>query len=301
VTAVGAWDSEQVANAAVIIKVGVRMGVPARGWIIAIATAMQESSLRNNALATDRDSLGLFQQRPSQGWGSPEQVMDPDHAAASFYARLLATPGWPDMALTVAAQAVQHSAYPDAYATWEDEATSLVATLTGMGPALCSTEVGPQGWSKPVDGPIVSGFRTPQRPTHNGVDIGVARGTVIHAAASGTVIRVRCNAVYADTGADWGCDRDGDPVRTKGCGWYTDVSHPGNVITRYCHMGSEPWVKVGHPVAAGQPLGVVGSTGNSSGPHLHFEVHINGDENASGVIDPVPWMRDHGASLGASR
>jgi murein DD-endopeptidase MepM/ murein hydrolase activator NlpD len=85
---------------------------------------------------------------------------------------------------------------------------------------------------------------------------------------------------------------------TGGCGWYVDVLHAGNVITRYCHMGRQPYVSIGDEVVVGQVLGVVGSTGHSSGPHLHFEVHVNGDRSSAGAIDPVPFMREHGAALG---
>ena len=82
--AVGRWDATQVGNAATIISVGVSRRLPARGWVIAVATAMQESSLRNLS-GGDRDSVGLFQQRPSQGWGSVEQLTDPVYAAGKFY------------------------------------------------------------------------------------------------------------------------------------------------------------------------------------------------------------------------
>jgi cell wall-associated NlpC family hydrolase len=116
---------EQRSNAAVILSVGDAMGVPARGAVIAISTALQESRLRNLAYG-DRDSLGLFQQRPSQGWGSPAQVEDPAYAARQFFAHLLAVPGWTGLLVTAAAQAVQRSATPDAYAQWEDEATAIV-------------------------------------------------------------------------------------------------------------------------------------------------------------------------------
>jgi len=133
--AIGAWDREAVGNAATIIGVGARMGVPARGWIIAVATAIQESALINLpdlGDANDHDSLGLFQQRPSQGWGTPAQIMDPVYAATKFYEHLLAVPGWQSMPLTQAAQQVQRSATPDAFGRWEGEATRIVATLTGL-------------------------------------------------------------------------------------------------------------------------------------------------------------------------
>ena len=126
----GDWNAEQVRNAAVIVAVGQRMQVPARGQVIAVATAMQESSLLNLP-GGDRDSVGLFQQRPSQGWGMPAQLQDPQDAATKFYTKLLAVPGWQSMPLTQAAQAVQISAYPHAYAKWEPQAVQLVGAVTG--------------------------------------------------------------------------------------------------------------------------------------------------------------------------
>jgi hypothetical protein len=85
-----------------------------------------------NLSGGDRDSVGLFQQRPSQGWGTPEQLHTPTYAATAFYTRLLAVPGWQGMELTGAAQAVQRSAYPGAYAQWERSATVIVAALLGQ-------------------------------------------------------------------------------------------------------------------------------------------------------------------------
>jgi cell wall-associated NlpC family hydrolase len=119
------WDGEQVANAAVIIEVGRQMGVPAWGQVIAVAAAMQESSL-TNLPGGDRDSVGLFQQRPSQGWGTPAALRDPAYAASRFYQALLAVPGWQQMPVTEAAQRVQHSAFPFAYERWSAEAITLV-------------------------------------------------------------------------------------------------------------------------------------------------------------------------------
>jgi hypothetical protein len=115
-------------NATAIVAVGMRMGVPRRGWVIALATALQESGLYNLNYG-DRDSLGLFQQRPSAGWGTPAQILNPEYAAGKFYAALLRIPGWQSMPLTQAAQAVQVSAFPYAYAKWEGDASSLVAAI----------------------------------------------------------------------------------------------------------------------------------------------------------------------------
>jgi murein DD-endopeptidase MepM/ murein hydrolase activator NlpD len=110
------------------------------------------------------------------------------------------------------------------------------------------------------------------------------------------VIIAKCNAHLAN-GAPHSCDTDGG-YDVLGCGWYVDIMHANRVITRYCHMGSQPLVHVGQSVAAGQVLGFVGSSGHSSGPHLHFEVHLNGDRSRDGAVDPVPFMNKVGAPIG---
>jgi hypothetical protein len=109
------FSSPQLANAGTIAQVGVSMGVPTPGETIAIATALQEADLQNLDYG-DRGSLGLFQQRPSQGWNTPAQILNPTYAAQQFYKQLLQVPGWRSIPTTEAAQAVQRSAYPDAYA-----------------------------------------------------------------------------------------------------------------------------------------------------------------------------------------
>lgn len=121
-----ALDAEQVANAAVIAATGRQMGIPERGVVVALATAAQESRLRNLDYG-DRDSVGLFQQRPSQGWGQLAELMRPEYAATKFYEALQRIPGWEQLPLTEAAQAVQRSAFPTAYARWE----TLAAALAG--------------------------------------------------------------------------------------------------------------------------------------------------------------------------
>ncbi|QJY47911.1 hypothetical protein [Pseudonocardia broussonetiae] len=119
-------SGEQLSNAAAIVATGRELGVPDRGLWVALGTALQESGLRNLDYG-DRDSLGLFQQRPSQGWGSPAQVRDPRYAATQFFERLLAVPGWTEMPLWQAAQTVQRSAFPLAYAKWEQTAADILA------------------------------------------------------------------------------------------------------------------------------------------------------------------------------
>ena len=136
-------DSDQLANASTIIGVGRGMQVPVRGVVVALATAMQESTLRNLSYG-DRDSVGLFQQRPSSGWGSVAELTTPEVAARKFYAALLQVPGWSALPVTEAAQRVQRSAFPLAYAKWEALATAIVdAAGSGGTPALdCATSIG---------------------------------------------------------------------------------------------------------------------------------------------------------------
>ncbi|ALG05776.1 hypothetical protein [Kibdelosporangium phytohabitans] len=124
------YTGEQLANAATIVAVGREMGIPQRGWVVAVATAQQESGLRNLSYG-DRDSLGLFQQRPSMGWGSPPQVTSPRYAAMKFYERLRGVRGWQQMSVTTAAQAVQRSGFPNAYARHEKTARAIVTAVQG--------------------------------------------------------------------------------------------------------------------------------------------------------------------------
>ncbi|UGQ10947.1 NlpC/P60 family protein [Yinghuangia sp. ASG 101] len=114
----------QLPFAKTVVETGQALLIPPRGQIVALATALQESGLRNLAYG-DRDSLGLFQQRPSQGWGTPEQIMDPVHASRAFYVALIRFSNWEDVSIGQAAQAVQKSAHPDAYDKWVPLATAL--------------------------------------------------------------------------------------------------------------------------------------------------------------------------------
>ncbi len=123
-------NDEQVADAKAIIAATKKAGLPERAAVISIATSLQESKLENLGHLgdqNDHDSLGLFQQRPSSGWGTPEQITNPEYATTAFLKGLKQVDGWQDMPLTKAAQTVQVSAYPDAYAQWEQQAADLVA------------------------------------------------------------------------------------------------------------------------------------------------------------------------------
>ncbi|GJF32661.1 lipoprotein [Kitasatospora sp. NE20-6] len=144
--------SVQIPLAQTIVATGVALQVPPRGQVIALATAMQESRLRNLAYG-DRDSLGLFQQRPSQGWGTAEQLQDPVYASTAFYRALLKVAGWQEMPLTVAAQAVQRSGFPDAYAQWESPASALQQAIAAvLGAPSAGTAPSVSSCTPPGDG-----------------------------------------------------------------------------------------------------------------------------------------------------
>lgn len=254
----------QVSNAAVIVSVGKRMGVPPEGWVIAVATAIQESGLRNLHRG-DLDSLGLFQQRPSAGWGTPEQITNPTYAATQFYEHLLALPNWRQMSLTEAAQAVQRSAFPRAYADHKQEARYLVGVVLD---SRCVSDTSSGAWVVPVDGQCTSGFGYRNGELHGGLDIAAPIGATIVAAHAGTVI-------------------DAGPAR--GYGLWVRIRHPNGTVTTYGH-NHRNLVEVGETVQAGQPIAKVGSRGNSTGPHVHFEIHVDGE-----AVAPARFYEENGA------
>ena len=134
-------DPEQAENAALITAVAVDRGMPARAATIALATAYQESKLYNLE-SGDRDSLGLFQQRPSQGWGSREEILDPYYAANAFYDQLAKLDDYRSLRVTEAAQRVQRSGFPEAYADHEADARVLASALTGNSRRAFSCRLG---------------------------------------------------------------------------------------------------------------------------------------------------------------
>jgi hypothetical protein len=134
-------DPSQARYAGLIAAVAVERGLPARAASIALAAAYQESDLRN-LRGGDRDSAGLFQQRPSQGWGSADEVRDPVYATNAFYDALLRVEGYEELEITVAAQEVQKSGFPDAYAEHEADARALASALTGNSPEGFSCRLG---------------------------------------------------------------------------------------------------------------------------------------------------------------
>jgi hypothetical protein len=129
---VAGFQGEQLANAALIVQAGKQMRLPAHAWVVAVATAMQESSLHDIAYGDEAgpDSLGVFQQRTS--WGPAPDRLDPYKSAKIFYAHLIAIPGWDTLPLTAAAQGVQRSQFPDAYAEREPAADQVVAAVADI-------------------------------------------------------------------------------------------------------------------------------------------------------------------------
>lgn len=298
----GSWDAAQVANATAIVRAGAEKSIPSRGWTIAVATAMQESGLRNLAnsgvpeslalpnegAGHDHDSVGLFQQRP--GWGNVAQRMTPSYAAGKFYDALRKVDGWERMSLTDAAQAVQVSGFPDAYAKWESEAEHLVQVVRGQLDISCTS--GATGdWRLPLpEGSYDFGspFGMRGQSLHRGVDLIADTGTPVFAAAAGTVTSAECTSAY--------CDRPGSPS-LPGCGLAIEIQHDGEIGTTYCHLISAR-VGPGQRVAAGEEIGRVGSTGHSSGPHLHFQIHRPAPPISNQTaVDPVPFLADLGVKF----
>ncbi|KQU70847.1 hypothetical protein ASD62_07290 [Phycicoccus sp. Root563] len=144
------FDPSQTAYAATIVAIAEKRGLPARAGTIAIATAIQESKLRNLTYG-DRDSVGLFQQRPSQGWGTEKQILDPVYATNKFYDALVKVDGYEQMRITEIAQKVQRSAYPEAYADHEQEGRLMASTLSGHSPGGLGCRLDDSTGGRPAD------------------------------------------------------------------------------------------------------------------------------------------------------
>ena len=291
----GSVDAEQLANVKTIV------GVAKSAWstpalqrqaaLVALMTAWQESTMRNIDYG-DRDSLGLFQQRPSMGWGTAEQIRTPAYAAGRFYKALAATPGWESDPPGKAAQRVQRSAFPDHYDKWQGRSEALLVLHFDAAPAVAipaAVGFGGQGGSDGgvVDvgcsiggggeliNPMIIGSYTISsvfggRPApcascssdHKGVDYSASCGTPVYAATSGTIT-----------------------IAGKAGGYGNVIFLTGSsLVTVYGHLqASKPFnVKMGDVVKSGDLIGWVGTTGNSTGCHLHFETRID-----SVQVDPM--------------
>lgn len=314
----GELTPSQKKNAQIIADEGTKAGVGTEGIAIALATAFVESHLDNLDYG-DRDSLGLFQQRPSAGWGTPKQIQTPAMSARAFFGvathtnnpGLTDVEGWQDMPLTVAAQTVQASAFPDAYAKWETVSRSMAKEMVGdvaakekapaplkpqetaddpaVQPAVlhdadeCYSAVNAVqvsgDWAAPMkkgDYTVGSPFGMRLHPisqvwkAHNGQDMAGPEGKPLYSTCDGTVV-----------GA--GMEGSAGNLTTIDCG--------GGVQLLYMHQSSID-VSVGQKVAAGDKIGALGTTGGSTGPHLHFEVRIGGTPT-----DPVPFLKTRGLTL----
>ena len=313
-------DKIQLGRAATIISTGGRTkDVGRSGVIVALMAALTESSLRmlsnttaypesanypNDGNGGDHDSLGLFQMRPSTGWGTVAQLMDPAYQARAFFGGptgpnhgsprgLVDIAGWQQLPTGAAAQSVEVSAYPDRYARYEPVAEAILTALTrttshDTGPGTNAAPTVPE--TSRVVFPLpsrtwvrTSGFGirvhpvTGVRKLHTGVDFAAPEGTAILAAADGRV-------VFAGA--------------ASGYGNLILIEHTVNgrrVASGYAHMwASGIHVRVGDQVSAGQHIADVGVAGYSTGPHLHFEIRPGGAHAAP--INPEPWLAGQGAA-----
>lgn len=308
-------DVQQLAHAATVVTEGQRLGVPRRAVLIALAVAHQESRFRNyandglggdlypsqhgiaaslslphDAVGTDHGSLGIFQQQ-WPWWGGMHDLMDPAAASRKFYGALLKVPGWEDMSLIEAGQAVQRSAFPDAYADDEPLAQTLLDELAGSmtwssatttsGAGTCDLTVAFSGrvvFPLPPDSGYVDQQSWGQTGAHwarghTGTDFSVACGTPVLSATDGAVA-IRTDQAWSGR-------------------WLVQVTTgPGQLATWYAHMQAVH-VREGDQVQAGQVLGEVGSEGESTGCHLHFEVHPKGGSMYEDDVDPTKWLADN--------
>jgi hypothetical protein len=307
--ATGRLTAVQRRNAAAIITIGRQRNLPDQAIVIALATASQESGFTNyandgrggdliwsqagverslrlphEAVGTDHGSLGVFQQQ-WPWWGSMAQLMNPAGAADKFYDSLLQVAGWETMPVTVAAQRVQRSAFPSAYADDEPLARSMLETVGGPSSARDSVaDCSPAASSGTVTFPLPvrsgyvdrrnwGGSGSHWAHGHTGTDLSVACGTPVLAATAGRTV-VRTDEAWAGR-------------------WLVQVSTGrGRLTTWYAHLRRVD-VHTGDTVTAGTQIGQVGDLGNATGCHLHFEVHPNGGEIYQDNINPSTWLQSH--------
>ena len=205
---------EEAANASTISMISLERGLPPKAATIALATAVQESKLRNLTYG-DADSLGLFQQRPSQGWGTPEQINDPVYAANAFFAALEAVPNWSEWEVTEIAQEVQRSAYPDAYADHEVEARVMASALVGQTHAAVACRLDPVESAGSADDVLAKAERTfSGQGSVDGTTV-TLQGTALDEAwaiAGWAVTHAETESIISVEVADRAWRRDEDPL-----------------------------------------------------------------------------------------
>jgi len=320
-------NRQQLTHAATIIETGTSIdGVTRDGLVIALMAALTESTLRmlsntsvypesadypNDGDGSDHDSLGLFQMRPQSGWGTVAELMDPTYQAQAFFGGrtgpnhpsprgLLDIPGWEQMDKGEAAQAVEVSAYPERYRNYEPVTETILTTLTGTtttasagasagGTTVPAAQTVAAESSRvvfpvPADTWVLTSEYGPrvhpisgENSFHTGTDFAAPDGTPILAVADGTVTVAEFSGGY---------------------GGLIVIEHTLNgqtVATAYGHMWETGiHVQPGDTVTAGQHIGDIGSSGNSTGPHLHFEVRTGGTDGEH--TDPAAWLNAHDAA-----
>ncbi|MFS3130638.1 peptidoglycan DD-metalloendopeptidase family protein [Nocardioides sp. Bht2] len=283
--------AEQTRNAAAIIAAGVELKVPAKGQAIAVMTAYGESTLRilNYGDSAGPDSRGLFQQRDNGAWGTYEDRMDPRRSSLSFYRALLRVKGWQGMSPTLAAHTVQRNADPYHYEKYWDRAVAILEALSSD-PALAIALA--NGASTQCDqAALIAGGSVvyPIPPSMKGSDRknwGNSGGSW-SSKHTGTDFSVPCGTpVFASTGGKIIIDRS----QAWAGPWLVKVSTgAGKLTTWYAHMQAVN-VRDGQTVSAGERIGDVGTEGNSTGCHLHFEVHPKGGSIYEDNINPSTWL-----------
>jgi hypothetical protein len=219
-------DTEQARWTTLMAAIAQRRGLPPRATTIAIATAYQESKIHNLDYG-DRDSAGLFQQRPSQGWGTREQVLDPQHSIGRFYDGLVKIKGYGSMSITDAAQRVQHSGYPGAYAQHENYARALASSLRGYSPAAftCSINATAGGRTGAIADDVTAAFgaipmdvsdHTVRFPLSGRAPDVEARGWGLAHYTVGNATRLKISSVAFD-GHRWSAENSPD-------GWVVDTA-----------------------------------------------------------------------------
>lgn len=270
---------EQHANAELIVSIGSERGFSSYSIAIAVATAIQESDLRNLSYG-DRDSLGLYQQRPSQGWGTAEQIKTPSYAINTFYDRLETVENRDQRQMIDVAMAIQipnETAYLSRW-QWDGIATDIVdgrGSDAATDSAVTCGSVMIDGWRAPLDTIVVTspyGMRI--HPTlgirlqHNGVDFEGDSGQPIYAVNGGSV-------TYRQ-------------ISNLGLGNYIEIDHGNGIVSGYGHMsGISSLGDLGDQVNAGDIIGYVGTTGRSTGNHLHFVIKVDGEST-----DPMAFYAD---------
>ena len=314
-------EAKQVRNAATIVAVAQELDVPATGQMIALMTALQESTLwvyANTAEypesadiphdrdGKDHDSLGVFQQRPSAGWGTVAETMDVKYSAQAFFGGpegpnggsprgLLDIRGWESMELGEAAQAVQVSGFPDAYDKWESAAKTLLTTVSGN--VDCDGGGSLTGAALPLD----PGFNVTSG--YGPRDIDIPGASSWHPALDMQHWPNPCgSAVYAVLPGE---------VTLSSSLWLS-IKHPDGFVVSYLHMyKSDRLVDVGDTVTAGQRIGAVGNVPPSGGCHLDLRIDVTNNTNPqvaalprsesiggpSGYVDPDDFMRLYGIEL----